>query len=369
MITQAMGAPGILPLPEEDFPRELWQRMGETGLLGVACGDHGDMPLLSLSLGGKIVAQTTRDMGLTLLWLIHGLASRLIVSLGTDPQRQRYLPRLKRGITTACFAVSEPGTGPHPKHLKTNATADGDHYILNGEKTWVTNAPNADLFITIAITDIHEGKKRYSAFIVPRETPGVTVSAPFDMPFFKTAPHGSIQLNQVRIPRENMLGAPDTAYEHIVIPFSNRENGMMMGPVTGGFEAQRHMILKAASKKDVLSQEFHTEIAKSDAMIHAASMTAIQASLITDTPDADRELLFKLIFFRDLGKEIHLQLKKLCDLADLTLDPAFERLATDLTCAGMLGEKNMTVKQIQLGKQLVETYMAETDSPTRQPLY
>ena len=108
-----------------------------------------------------------------------------------------------------------------PKHIKTHAEKTPNGFILNGEKTYLTNGPIADLFIVIAITGHQSGKSQFTAFIVPKDTPGLTVTDPIDFPFLRPSPHGGILLNDCCIKSEQVLGNPGEAYDKMVLPFSD----------------------------------------------------------------------------------------------------------------------------------------------------
>ncbi|MBU0992054.1 MAG: acyl-CoA dehydrogenase family protein [Proteobacteria bacterium] len=350
-------------VPFQAFSREQWAKAGQAGLMGIGlpekyggCGG-GD---LEIAITGQVIAETCRDMGFSLSWLVQILVSRLIATFGTDTQQKTLLPQLISGKQIICFAVSEPDVGPHPKYLKTKAVLSGDHYIIDGEKIWITNAPVADMFIIIAITKEQQGKKYYSAFIVPAQTPGVTVSKPFDMPFFKTSPHGGIQLKQVKVPTSNRLGEPDGIYETMVIPFSAIENAMMMGPVTGGFEAQKTILMMHLKKKKAtLPNELSFELAQLETMIYTAKLIVNKAAALARVSDSARESLFLLIFFRDLGKKIQSQIEKIVDLAEIQPGNVFKDILNDLECSRGLGEKSILQKQTRLGRTLFEAFSSE----------
>ncbi|MED5574301.1 MAG: acyl-CoA dehydrogenase family protein, partial [Pseudomonadota bacterium] len=160
---------------QEKPPEDLWRAFGVTGMTSIGLapeygGDGGD--LRAMAQVGEAIAAEGGNLGLAGAWMARQLCARLhIYGYGTNEQKERYLPRLAAGLSTPCFAVSEPGAGAHPKHLKTEAVRDGDHYIVNGKKAYLTNGPISDLILLMAITGVEEGRKQYSIFLVPRETP------------------------------------------------------------------------------------------------------------------------------------------------------------------------------------------------------
>ena len=132
------------------------------------------------------------------------------IRVWTDGQKERYLPR--RAGSTPCFAVSEPGAGAHPKHLKTEAVRDGDHYIVNGKKAYLTNGPISDLILLMAITGVEEGRKQYSIFLVPRETPGIEETEGVKIDFLKPSCHCGMRFTDVRVPADALLGPEGDAF-------------------------------------------------------------------------------------------------------------------------------------------------------------
>ncbi len=133
---------------------------------------------------------------------------------GTPAGIRRALDREK----ILCFAVSEPQTGAHPKYLKTTAKLLGDQYILNGQKTYLTNGPIADMFIVVAITGEVDSRKSFSAFLVPKDTTGLTITS-MELPFLKPAPHGTLMLENSPVPAKNVLGKEGRAFQDMVEPF------------------------------------------------------------------------------------------------------------------------------------------------------
>ena len=179
---------------------------------------------------------------MALSWLYQQLVARfLLQGFGTQEQRQ-CLKLMAQGRLAASLAVSEPGHGGHPKFLSTDAKRDGSAYILNGEKTYLTNGPIAGLFIVVAATGSGETRKQFTAFLVDREATGLTVTPPLALPFLKPAPHGGIRLSDCRVAEEAILGERDKAYEEFVIPFGQIEEMVMAGAVAGGMAAQAEIL-------------------------------------------------------------------------------------------------------------------------------
>jgi acyl-CoA dehydrogenase len=122
--------------------------------------------------------------------------------------------------------ISEPKVGAHPKLLTTHAVRSGTGWRITGEKAWVSNGPSADAIIVFAITAEEQGRKHYSAFIVPRDTPGLSVA---DMPGFhalRPSQHCLLTLDGCEVPAGAMLGEPGSAYERMALPFRDIEDAV-----------------------------------------------------------------------------------------------------------------------------------------------
>lgn len=136
-----------------------------------------------------------------------GIGSEALVADGTDAQKAHYLPRLATGEMTGCFALTEENAGSDATAIETTARREGDRYVLNGKKIYITNAPIADLFTVMARTDPDQtGTRGITAFLVERGTPGLTTSNPYRMMGQAGSPVGEVHLADCRVPAGNIIG-------------------------------------------------------------------------------------------------------------------------------------------------------------------
>jgi acyl-CoA dehydrogenase len=200
-----------------------------------ACPDPGTDPLPGMAEAGlfdppadyaalaRIKAALVRRTGLLGVASVGGgrhLVYRHFLAAGTDAQRQAW-----RGKALA-VGISEPKVGAHPKLLTTRAEPTAGGFRITGQKAWVTNGPSADAIIVFAITAEDAGRKRYSAFIVPRDTPGITTE---DMPGFhalRPSRHCLLTLSGVEVPADARLGEPGTAFERLALTFRDVEDAV-----------------------------------------------------------------------------------------------------------------------------------------------
>lgn len=194
---------------DDAMPESMVQRMREIGLFGHSIPrEYGGAGLSceELALVNMVVSQAApvfraRFGGNT------GIGSEALIIDGTPAQKAAYLPRLASGEWTGCFALTEPGAGSDATALVTTALREGDHYVLNGRKCFITNAPLADLFTVFARTDPGEpGARGVSAFLVERGTPGLSTGPALRKMGQHGSPVGDVVLQNCRVNAEALLG-------------------------------------------------------------------------------------------------------------------------------------------------------------------
>ena len=198
--------------------------MAEAGLLQPAA-DYMAIARMKAAL-----VEHTGLPGVASVWGGRQVVGRFFVDgFGDAAQRG-----LWRGRALA-VGISEPKVGAHPKHLATRAEPDGDGFRITGEKSWVTNGPSAEAIIVLAITSMDGARKRYSAFIVPRDAAGVTLK---EMPAFhalRPSRHCGVVLDGVRVPCSALLGEAGAAYQTMALPFRDLEDAVGTFGLLGAF--------------------------------------------------------------------------------------------------------------------------------------
>jgi len=196
----------VLPIIGEHFeagtfPRELIPEVTELGLLGMHLEGYGCAGLSAVSYGLACQELEAGDSGLRSFVSVQGsLAMFPIWSFGSEEQKQRWLPRMARGEVIGCFGLTEPDAGSDPASMRTTARRDGDSFVLNGTKMWITNGSIADLAVVWARTD--EGIR---GFLVERGTPGFTTSDVHHKLSLRASVTSELHFEDCRVPAENML--------------------------------------------------------------------------------------------------------------------------------------------------------------------
>ncbi len=192
----------------ERFPLESVKKMAEMGMMGLAIpeeyGGSGVDQLgyvLEIEELAKVCATTA-----IIVSAHSSLCCWPILKFGTEEQKQKYLIPLARGEKLGAFALTEPSAGTDASMQKSTAVLDGDAYVLNGSKIFITNAGAADVFIVFAMTDKEQGTRGISAFIVERDLPGFTMSKPENKMGLRASSTCELIFDNVRVPKENLLG-------------------------------------------------------------------------------------------------------------------------------------------------------------------
>ncbi len=190
------------------LPRDLWPEMGAQGLLGITVPERwggSGLGYLAHVIAMEEISRASGAIGLS-----YGAHSNLCINQlrlnGSDAQLDRYLPALVSGAHVGALAMSETGAGSDVVSMKLHAQADGDHFVLNGQKMWITNGPIADILIVYAKTEPTAGAKGISAFIVERGMPGFLAQPGLDKLGMRGSPTGELLFAQCRVPKANLLG-------------------------------------------------------------------------------------------------------------------------------------------------------------------
>ena len=347
------------------FPESLWEEMQRHRLFGIGIRleydgqadrqtKHPAGPYRLLSIAGNAMAESGGNLGVCLSWLIHELTALwLVQSAGSGDQKTAWLPRLAQGESTACLAISEPGVGAHPKHLATTAEAVSGGFVLNGEKTYLTNAPLADLFIVVAVTGNVDGKKQFTAFLTPKSTPGLTLSPPLDFPFLRPSPHGGIVLKDCTVGPGQILGIPGRAYDDLVLPFRTVEDTLMMGPIAGGLAGLlRHLIAQLNHHRIIPDEPLITTAARLHCAAQALTAIAGAAAGLLDADSRDEKLTTFGLFFRNQAGEYLSRIREIVEKTGMPPDAKLSAMTGDLSAAIRIAGNQADSKLQKLGRRL-----------------
>lgn len=281
------------------FSRDAWQKCADIGLLGLPVPEE---------YGGAAADATTTMVALEALGyactdngLIFSVNAQMwacetpIVRFGTEEQKQRYLPGLCDGSLIAAHGMSEPGSGSDAFSLSTTARRNGSSYVLDGSKTFVTNAPESDLFVVFGTIDKELGFLGVTAFLIEKDTPGLTVGKPLSKMGLRTSPMSELFFDACEVSEGNLLGKPGGGM--LVFDASMTwERGCILASTVGTMERQLERSIAYARER----KQFGTPIGSFQAVSHKL----VDMKLRLDTA---RLLLYRLGWLIDTGKPTALE--------------------------------------------------------------
>ncbi|HZG28231.1 MAG TPA: acyl-CoA dehydrogenase family protein [Ensifer sp.] len=271
------------------FPREELTEMGALGFLGMLVPEaYGGSDLGTVAYALALEEIAAADGACSTIMSVHSSVGCVpILRFGTEEQKQRFLPRLASGEWIGGFALTEPQAGSDASAIRTKARREGDDYIIDGAKQFITSGKNGNMIIVFAVTDPSAGKKGISAFIVPTDTPGykvVTVEKKLGLHSSDTC---ALAFDGMRVPVENRLGEEGEGYK---IALANLEGGRIgiasqsVGMARAAFEAARAYAheRKAFGKPIIEQQAIAFKLADMATQIEAARHMVLHAASLKD---------------------------------------------------------------------------------------
>lgn len=272
---------------EDRFPKEIIQKMGELGLMGIPIpeeygGSGMDYPSYIIAI--HELSKVSATVGVILS--VHtSVGTNPILYFGTEEQKKHYLPKLASGEYLGAFAVTEPGAGSDVASMKTTAKKEGDNYILNGSKVFITNGGAADTYITFARTG--EGNKGLSAFIVEKDSPGLIVGKKEK----KMGLHGSstvqLSFDQCVVPKERLLGSEGDGFKIAMANLNVGRIGIAAQALGIGEAALEHAVGYAKEREQfgkpiANNQGISFKIADMATEVEAAKLLVYQAASLVE---------------------------------------------------------------------------------------
>lgn len=286
-------APFVEKMEKGEFPHTVLRKMGELGLMGIPIPERyggADMDFVSYILAINELSKVSATVGVILS--VHtSVGTNPIVYFGTEEQKQTYVPKLAAGDLLGAFCLTEPSSGSDASSLKTRAVRDGNEYVLNGSKIFITNGGEADIYIVFATMNPDLRSKGITAFIVEKNTPGLVIGKDEN----KMGLHGSrtVQLTfeDMRIPAKNLLGKEGEGFK---IAMANLDAGRI------GIAAQALGIAEAALEAATQYAKDRRQFGKP---IAAQQGVGFKLADMATAVEAARLLVYQAAQLRSEGKE------------------------------------------------------------------
>jgi alkylation response protein AidB-like acyl-CoA dehydrogenase len=276
------------------FSRVTWRKCAELGIQGLMVpAEYGGAgaDVMTFIVAMEALGFACHDNGLLFSLNAQILSCQHpILTFGSEEQKRRYLPGLSSGEVIAAHGMSEPGSGSDAFSLATSARLEGDYYVLDGSKTFVTNAPIADLFLVFATVDRSKGWAGLCAFLVDRDTPGLSVGKPLHKMGLNTSPMGEVFFDDCKVSASAMLGKVSGGMA-IFNAGMERERSLIMACAVGTMERNLERCIRHAHER----RQFGQTIGK----FQSVSNRIVDMKLRLETA---RLLIYRLGWLMDQGR-------------------------------------------------------------------
>jgi alkylation response protein AidB-like acyl-CoA dehydrogenase len=282
-----------------EFPHDIWSKLADFGLLGLPVPEEyggGGADAVTTTLANEVFARYCLDFDLMVKWGSHTMICAMpIAVLGSEDQKGRYLPGLCDGSRIGAFALTEPEAGSDATALKSKAVRNGDKYILNGSKIYISNAPHADTFVTFAKTTDEAGNEGISNFIVESGFPGFVRGKPLEIYSPSVGSDvGEIAFDDCQVPAENLMGQEGQGFTAMLTSLGWER--LAFAGFLGMMDHNLEECIAYAKERHAFGRPI-------------SKFQLIQAKLADMAVDleAARLLTYKLAWMFDTGQVIHLQ--------------------------------------------------------------
>ncbi|MDQ4071670.1 MAG: acyl-CoA dehydrogenase family protein [Actinomycetota bacterium] len=358
---------------EDSFPEHVVEQMKELGLFGVTIPeDYGGMGL-DLTTYAMIVEELSRGwISIAGVVNTHFIGSYLLMKFGTEDQRQRLLPRMATGETRAAFSLSEPGLGSDVQAISTRARRDGDSWVINGQKMWVTNGLLSGVVFLLAKTDPDASPpyKGMTCFITEKqpgasEVPGLTIPPKIEKMGYKGVESTELVYEDYRCPAENVLGGEK---QGLGKGFGQMMDALEVGRVNvaarGVGIAQRALELalrysqerKAFGKQIADHQAIQFKLADMATKVEAARLLTLKAARLKDAGErSDLEAGMAKLYASEAGKEVVEDSFRIHGGYGYSVEYEIERLYREAPML-LIGEGTAEIQKMIIGRRLLEEY-------------
>jgi len=287
-------APGAIERDRtKTFPKEIFKKLGELGILGLPFPEKyggGGADTISFAI---VVEELSRACGSTgITYSAHvSLGGAPLNLFGTEEQKQKYLVPICTGEALGAFGLTEPGAGSDAGGTETEAREDGDEWVINGSKCFITNASYAKVVPITAVTGKKDGKKEITAIIVPTDSPGFSIDEPYDKMGLNASNTTQLFFEDVRVPKENILGKRGEGFKQFLITLDGGRIGI--GAMAVGIAQAAYEKALAYAKE---RKQFGSPLSKFQVIQFKLADMAMKIELA-------RMMVYKAAWLKDQGKK------------------------------------------------------------------
>jgi acyl-CoA dehydrogenase len=335
-------------LAKHDISTDPFGRMARAGLFQIGLPGAGAAldTYRAIAAAEQAIAAKTGLLGLASAFAARQMTGRFFIAGFADSdQRATWLPRVAAGEVCVAIAISEPDVGAHPKHLKTTAEPHDTGFVVRGGKAWVTNGPIADVFLVLAVAAVEDGRKRYGLFLIPRETPGLTVKPMQSLEALAPASHCELELDGCHVPATARVGDMSDAYPAMALPFRDVEDTVGTANVSGLLSWLLEKSAAHIERTEVNALRLG-RIAGLVSLVHAASRLAV-AALDGDGQDVPARMIGVRLLTHDIVGEIRDLLAQVQPGDDAT-----SRALAAFDLLSSVAREPRKVRQIRLGNSV-----------------
>ena len=342
------------------FPRKIFNQLGDLGLLAVVFPEeYGGSGMSTVDYTIVIEELARVDAGVALSTAAHNsLSSGHIFLAGTEDQKKKYLPKLATGEFVGAWGLTENSAGSDAGGTKTTAVRDGDQWILNGSKTFITNGSFAEVAVVMAVTDKAKGKKGISAFVVDKGTPGFRPGKKEDKLGVRSSDTSELIFEDCRIPLSNLLGAPGMGYVDTLRILDRGRIGIAafsIGIAQGAFEAALSYAKGRKQFSQAISefQGIQFKLSEMAVKIDAARLLMLRAAALRDAGREHKtESAMAKLYASEIAVEVALEAIQIHGGYGYVKDYPVERALRD-SKLGTIGEGTSEVQKLVIARSLL----------------
>lgn len=345
---------------KQEFPREIFTKLGGLGLLAVVFPEqYGGSGMSTVDYSIVIEELARVDAGVALSTAAHNsLSSGHIFLAGSEDQKKKYLPKLATGEFVGAWGLTENSAGSDAGGTKTTAVRDGNGWILNGSKTFITNAQTADVAVVMAVTDRTKGKKGISAFVVDRGTKGFRPGKKEDKLGVRSSDTSELILEDVRLPASNLLGAEGMGYVDTLKILDRGRIGIAafsLGIAQGALEAALAYSQGRKQFGQAISefQGIQFKLSEMAVKVEAARLLTRRAAALRDTGREHKvESSMAKLYSSEIAVEVALEAIQIHGGYGYVKEYPVERALRD-SKLGTIGEGTSEVQKLVIARELL----------------